>query len=68
MWPILQNISNSGGSWLELGITMKMALEKNEHVDDGSESLWSYLRELIEDADSRGLFARVEAADSAQRP
>ena len=57
MWPIIQNANNNGGSWSQLGITAKMAVEKNEHVDTGSPLLWTYLRELIEQSEQKGLFA-----------
>lgn len=47
--PVLQNISNNGGTWTEYKVPMELVIEKIIKIKDGSAELWDYVEELISD-------------------
>jgi len=47
--PILQNISNKGGTWTEYNVPFEVVYEKIDKIKDGSTFLWDHVDELIED-------------------
>ena len=52
--PILHNYHTEGYSWREHGIRKAQVLERNGHTAEGSEALWEYIKEVIDDATARG--------------
>ena len=54
MMPVLHNLATGGRSWRENGVTKAQVLEANAHMADGSESLWRTIKDLVNDAASRG--------------
>lgn len=52
--PLLHNFYTEGHAWKKHGITSAMALEKNRHIANGSEALWTFAQELIKEAVARG--------------
>ncbi|MBS1984480.1 MAG: HD domain-containing protein [Bdellovibrionales bacterium] len=52
--PLIVNHRTGGGSWLKHGITREQVMARNAHIEGGSESLWVYARELIEEATASG--------------
>ncbi len=63
--PMLANLEAGGGTWLEHGITADLVLAKVRLIEEGSESLGRYARELVARAVQAGLLA--PAADGAGR-
>ena len=53
--PLIVNHRTGGGSWVKHGITRAQVMARNAHIEAGSESLWAYAQELIEDAASKGM-------------
>jgi putative hydrolase of HD superfamily len=51
--PILQNISNEGGTWTEFNVPFETVYEKIDKIKDGSTFLWDHVDELIEEFRSR---------------
>ena len=47
--PLLQNASNSGGTWVEFDVPYHKVYDKKSEIKDGSESIWSYAESLIDD-------------------
>ena len=47
--PILQNISNQGGTWTEYEVSFDTVYQKIDKIKDGSTFLWDHVEELIED-------------------
>jgi len=47
--PILQNISNQGGTWTEYNVPFEVVYEKIDKIKDGSGFLWDHVDELIEE-------------------
>ncbi len=52
--PILHNYHTEGHSWVSHGITRSQVLERNRHTAEGSEAIWEYIKEVIDDATAKG--------------
>jgi putative hydrolase of HD superfamily len=46
--PLLCNYYTKGYAWKENSVTSKMVYKRNRHIEEGSEYLWMFARELIE--------------------
>ena len=56
--PVLLNLSNGGGSWLENGVTFERVTTRvGPEIEAGCPELWSYLKEQLEAARHKGFFA-----------
>jgi len=55
--PIIQNVSTDGHAWRKHGISRRQVEDANRHIGDGSDDLWEYVRELIEDSDRKGYYS-----------
>ncbi|MCW3117187.1 MAG: metal dependent phosphohydrolase [Chitinophagaceae bacterium] len=45
--PLLQNISNNGGTWKEFDVRYEQVLKKKSVIEHGSSRLWEFASELI---------------------
>ena len=63
--PILYMLQNGGESWQRNKITHAMALKKNAHIADGSQTLWNIYQILSNRAEEDGLFF-IDSAVSAE--
>ncbi|MGI4788091.1 MAG: HD domain-containing protein [Janthinobacterium lividum] len=54
LMPLLHNFHTQGRSWKEHGISQEQVLRLNRHIADGSETLWDYVKALINEATDRG--------------
>lgn len=52
--PLLLNYKTSGYTWKKFGIKSEQVREKNKHVKEGSEILYSYIQELLDDCIKKG--------------
>lgn len=52
--PMLLNYMTQGKSWIDHGITSDMVFRKNRHIEDGSEALWDFAEEMLNDCIDRG--------------
>ncbi|MEF3022363.1 HD domain-containing protein [Vibrio mimicus] len=52
--PMLLNYHNQGQSWQEHGVTREQALTVNRKIEDGSQTLWEYAKNIIEQASQNG--------------
>ena len=57
--PLLQNLSNNGGTWAEFNVSYDTVISKANVINYGSERLWQYLENEINNAFAKG-FATVE--------
>jgi len=56
--PVLLNLKNNGGSWLENGVTYERVVGRvGPEVENGCPELWNHLRQALETARSDGFFA-----------
>ena len=56
--PLLQNVSNEGGTWKEFDVDYSKVYEKKEKIRKGSATLWAYASGLIEDSVARGILKK----------
>jgi putative hydrolase of HD superfamily len=56
--PLLQNISNGGGTWKEYDVRYEMVLEKKGVIQKGSAHLWEFAKELIDESINNGLLTK----------
>ena len=52
--PIILNHGTGGRTWREHGVLADQVRERNEHIHEGSETIWNHARGLIEDSVKRG--------------
>jgi putative hydrolase of HD superfamily len=55
--PLLHNACTDGEAWRKHGVRADRVLSHNEHIREGSRSLWAYAEQLIHDAVARGILA-----------
>jgi putative hydrolases of HD superfamily len=56
--PVLLNLNNRGGSWLENGVTYERVFGRvKPEIENGCPELWSYLEEQLKAAHQQGFFA-----------
>lgn len=53
--PIMQNASNDGGTWAEFQVPYSTVIHKTQKIEKGSNVLWSYAKELIDDNHAKGI-------------
>ena len=56
--PLLQNVSNNGGTWKEYNVDYKKVYEKKQIIRNGSISIWNYAENLIEESVTNGILKR----------
>lgn len=56
--PVLQNVSNEGGTWTEFDVKYDTVLKKTCKMKDGSEVLWDHTQNLFEESISRGILKK----------
>ena len=52
--PIYHNYITQGFKWQELGVTKTKVLNRNQHIKAGSEVIWNYVCEIVDDAVAKG--------------
>ncbi|MGX5690392.1 HD domain-containing protein [Arcticibacter tournemirensis] len=58
MEPLLQNRSNSGGTWQEFNVKYDKVLEKKSVIREGSQHLWNYAKALIDQSVEDGILQK----------
>ncbi|MCF2499101.1 HD domain-containing protein [Dyadobacter chenhuakuii] len=56
--PLLQNTSNNGGTWAEFGVSYEKVYAKKQVIQQGSESIWQYAAQLINDSVEKGILKK----------
>lgn len=56
--PLLQNHSNKGGTWQEYGVKYQTVYDKKKSIKDGSETLWDYVENLLDDSVDKGFLEK----------
>lgn len=56
--PLLQNTSNSGGTWKEFGVKYDKVYEKKSVIKEGSKSIWNYAEGLINESVEKGILEK----------
>ena len=56
--PVLLNLSNRGGSWIENGVTYERVVGRvKPEIENGCPELWTYLEQQLNAARAQGFFA-----------
>lgn len=55
--PLLQNASNNGGTWREFDVKFDKVIEKKKAIKDGSEELWKFAENLIDESVEKGILS-----------
>ncbi len=56
--PIIQNYVNEGFTWKKNGVTYDMVYTVNEHIAEGSQEIWEFVKALIDSAAEKGYLSR----------
>ena len=56
--PLLQNTSNNGGTWTEFGVDYNKVYEKKKVIKDGSNSIWEYAENLLNESVEKGVLRK----------
>lgn len=56
--PLLQNASNNGGTWKEFGVKYQTVYDKKKVIKDGSDELWNFTEELLQDSVKKGILEK----------
>ncbi|MBV9867030.1 MAG: HD domain-containing protein [Abitibacteriaceae bacterium] len=54
LMPLLHNYHTEGRSWREHGITQDQVVVRNHHIADGSQALWQFAQDFIQQAVAQG--------------
>ena len=57
--PLLQNLSNNGGTWTEFGIDYEKVYQKKKVIKQGSQLLWDYAKNLINESVEKGMLKKT---------
>ncbi len=55
---LLQNTSNKGGTWKEFDVSYEKVYEKKRVIQNGSETIWNYANELINESVATGILKK----------
>jgi putative hydrolase of HD superfamily len=58
--PLLQNVSNNGGTWREFEVDYDRVFEKKKVIGEGSESLWEFAKALLDESVEKGILSKKE--------
>ena len=58
--PLLQNVSNNGGTWKEFNVKYDKVIEKKGVIKEGSQKLWDFAKELIDESVDKGILLKAE--------
>lgn len=56
--PLLQNTSNSGGTWNEFDINYSKVYDKKKIIDEGSKTIWGFAKKLIDESVEKGILKK----------
>lgn len=56
--PLLQNVSNDGGTWKEFGVSYSKVYEKKQVIAEGSKLIWDFAENLINESVGKGILTK----------
>ena len=56
--PLLQNITNNGGTWVEFDVPYQKVYNQKKVIKNGSEEIWSYAENLINESVEQGFLKK----------
>jgi putative hydrolase of HD superfamily len=58
--PLLQNVSNNGGTWQEHNVKYEQVMQKKSIIKQGSQTLWDFAKALIDGSVDKGILKKGE--------
>lgn len=58
--PLLQNVSNNGGTWREFDVKYQQVMDKKGFIRQGSEEIWKFAEKLINESVEKGILKKEE--------
>lgn len=58
--PLLQNISNNGGTWKEYNVSYEQVLNKKSIIEKGSAALWQFAKQLLDESVAKGILPKTQ--------
>jgi len=58
--PLLQNVSNNGGTWQEHNVKYEQVIQKKSIIQQGSQTLWDFAKALIDGSLEKGILKKGE--------
>lgn len=58
--PLLQNVSNGGGTWAEFDVPYQKVYDKKKAIKNGSETIWDYAERLINESVEKGILKKMD--------
>jgi len=58
--PLLQNTSNSGGTWAEFKVPYQQVYNKKKAIKEGAASIWNYAENLINESVEKGILIKED--------
>lgn len=56
--PLLQNVSNNGGTWREFDVPYHKVYQKKEAIKEGAISIWAYAEALLNESVKTGILKK----------
>lgn len=57
--PLLQNVSNEGGTWKEYGVDFSNVYKTQVVIKDGSAAIWAIAKPMLDDSVQKGHFKKA---------
>jgi putative hydrolases of HD superfamily len=57
--PLLQNVSNKGGTWLEFNVPYEKVYDKKKSIENGSTYIWNYAENLLNESVGKGFLRKA---------
>lgn len=59
--PVLLNYTANGQSWKNHDISIEQVIERNQRIQNSSEKLWNFVKDLLDDAVARGYLKKRDS-------
>ena len=56
--PLLQDVSNDGGTWMEFNVPFQQVYDINKAIKNGSKIIWDYAENLINESVKKGFLRK----------
>jgi putative hydrolase of HD superfamily len=60
--PLLQNYMTEGYGWKKYNISYEMIIERNKHIQEGSEEIWEFVLKMLEKAVEKGYLEKRQTS------
>ena len=65
--PLLHNCHTEGRAWKANGVKLSQVLERNKHIEEGSEILWEFMKKQIFEAVEKGFLVNDLTTEKTEK-